>query len=61
VYRDARALALATSAFKKVLSLDPRNAEARVALREIDPKAFPGTGKVKPTKGSSLLHKLFRR
>ncbi len=61
VYRDARALALATSAFKKVLSLDPRNAIARAALREIDPKAFPGTGKVKSTKGPSLLRKLFRR
>jgi uncharacterized protein HemY len=61
LYRDAGAFALAAAAFKKALSLDPRDASARAALREIDPTAFPGTGNVKSRTGSSLLSKLFRR
>jgi hypothetical protein len=61
VYHDAGARALAASAFKKTLSLDPRNAAARAALRELDPKAFPRTGKVKPKSESSFFGKLFRR
>ncbi|MEO8362553.1 MAG: DUF4388 domain-containing protein [Vicinamibacteria bacterium] len=61
IYREGGSHALAVAAFKKTLSLDPRNGGARVALHELSPESSTGKEDAKSTAASSLLTKLFRR
>ena len=61
IYREGGSLALAISAFKKTLSLDPRNAAARLALHEVEAEPSGAKETAKSKAASSILTRLFRR
>ena len=61
IYREAGSFALAVAAFKKTLSLDQRNASARLAIRELEREQSGAGGDAKEEGASSILNRLFRR